>query len=240
VHESLIRYRYTYFPEATHEFQGIAHFCPSLNTPWRPIHNGFAIDYFHALQGGKRPLSFICVAAIDGERRFRVKGMDSLLHLAHRFPQCSFAVVGVANEARQLFGELPKNLTIYPFLDKAVFRKLLSAARFYLQLSISEGFPNALCEAMLSECVPIGSRVGGIPFIIGDTGFVMDHHAPGYQEKMLEEIITSDEGRLEYLGKQARARVRQEFPMEARSAALFDVLENGGGAGQRNDYICPV
>jgi glycosyltransferase involved in cell wall biosynthesis len=53
--------------------------------------------------------------------------------------------------------------------------ELYNRHEFYLQLSVAEGFPNTLCEAMLCGCIPIGSNVFSIPKIIGDTGFVLKH-----------------------------------------------------------------
>ena len=38
---------------------------------------------------------------------------------------------------------------------------------------MSEGFPNALCEAMLSGCIPIVSNVGAMPKIVKETGYLL-------------------------------------------------------------------
>ena len=39
-----------------------------------------------------------------------------------------------------------------------------------------ERLPNALhCEAMLCECVPVGTRYCGIPTAIGDTGLYVPY-----------------------------------------------------------------
>jgi len=50
--------------------------------------------------------------------------------------------------------------------------KYYQKAKVY-QLSEYEGLPNALCEAMLCECVPAGTRYCGIPTAIGDTGMCL-------------------------------------------------------------------
>ena len=64
-------------------------------------------------------------------------------------------------------------MILIPKITQRELINYFSMSRFYLQLSFSEGFGNALCEAMLCECVPIGSNVGAIPFIINDTGFIL-------------------------------------------------------------------
>jgi hypothetical protein len=48
------------------------------------------------------------------------------------------------------------------------------SSQYYLQLSVYEGFGVSLCEAMLCECIPIGSSVNIIPEIIGDSGFILE------------------------------------------------------------------
>ena len=46
-------------------------------------------------------------------------------------------------------------------------------AKVFCQFSFSEGLPNTLCEAMLCECIPVGSNVNGIPKAIGDYGYIL-------------------------------------------------------------------
>ena len=53
-------------------------------------------------------------------------------------------------------------------------RKYFSTSQFYIQASRLEGLPNALCEAMLCECIPIGNSVFGIPSAIGNTGMLFE------------------------------------------------------------------
>ena len=50
---------------------------------------------------------------------------------------------------------------------------LYNESKFYFQLSNTEGFGVALCEAMLCGCVPIVSDVNFLPSIVGNSGFVL-------------------------------------------------------------------
>jgi glycosyltransferase involved in cell wall biosynthesis len=91
-----------------------------------------------------------------------------------------------------------------------------------MQLSISEGFPNAICEAMLSGCVPIGSDVAAIPEIIGDTGFILKKR----NADMLRELVQKAIGCLELdaLSVSARERIASRYPLRKRGELLLEAL----------------
>jgi glycosyltransferase involved in cell wall biosynthesis len=51
----------------------------------------------------------------------------------------------------------------------------LKAAKVYCQLSITDQFPLSLLEAMACGCIPVVSDRGGMPEIIGNTGYVVPY-----------------------------------------------------------------
>jgi glycosyltransferase involved in cell wall biosynthesis len=95
-----------------------------------------------------------------------------------------------------------------------------SEMSFYLQLSMAEGFPNALCESMLCECVPIGSAVFSIPEIIGDTGFVLQRRSVAELAKLLDIALKADNAAL---GKKGRQRIAENYNEDKRSQALLQL-----------------
>ena len=84
----------------------------------------------------------------------------------------------------------------------------LQTHRYYLQLSVMEGFPNALGEAMACGCVPIGSNVSGIPELIGDTGIVITKKNVVYLERSIQLLMEQD---FSQASLKARARVEKYF-----------------------------
>ncbi|MBK8499433.1 MAG: glycosyltransferase [Flavobacteriales bacterium] len=103
-----------------------------------------------------------------------LKGLDMIMAVAPRFPDASSSVG--AREGS--LPDKPANVIEVPFVPHHEIAALYGSATYYLQLSVSEGFGNALCEAMLCGCVPIVSDTGAMPRIIGDTGVVVKRRAP--------------------------------------------------------------
>lgn len=224
VDESLVLSEYSYHPAADYPRQGFRYFFPRLKTPYRVINNGFDPEFFICNPDSKKSDSFIAVAPVNNLMRVRVKGVDLVIRLAERFPECSFTVVGLSDEVLPELGPLPPNLKTHRFMPQEQFLRLLAESQYVLQLSVSEGFPNALCEAMLCHCIPVGSSVGPIPSIIGDAGYITDSPDPEYLTARMHEILRTDAVSRRQMGLKARERIASLFHISRREKAFLDLL----------------
>ncbi|NTW34499.1 MAG: glycosyltransferase family 4 protein, partial [Bacteroidetes bacterium] len=154
---------------------------------------------------------------------FLRKGVDVVLELAKHFPEYTFKIIGM-NESFKSSLTIPENVICYSFLESEQYKKLLSETEFYLQLSIYEGFPNALCEAMLSGCIPIGSLVAAIPNIISDTGFVINKKDLTEIFSTIKKITSLDEFRKNELANNARQRIIDNYDLSKREQSFLKLI----------------
>ena len=82
-----------------------------------------------------------------------------------------------------------------------------------------EGLPNSLCEAMLCECIPIGSEYFGIPYAIGDTGLTFSHS--NSIQTVVEFILGTKEKSPSY---RARKRIVNYFNVDSRRQHFKKIL----------------
>jgi glycosyltransferase involved in cell wall biosynthesis len=221
---SLVISDYNFHEKSDYPKQGYKYFFPGITTPYRVIHNGFDPGFFNCDPGGKRKGSFIMVATVTSMTRVRVKGIDLVMYLAEQYPQCSFTLIGVSDNVTSQLGPIPGNVSIHPWLEQPRFRSYLAESQFVLQLSVSEGFPNALCEAMLCHCIPVGSTVGAIPEIIGETGFLVASSDKKYLKGRFDEILSTDDAVLRQMALKARTRIAENYHISKREEAFFKLL----------------
>lgn len=171
VGEAMMEADYTYAP-VRYTRQGLHAFYPDLRTPIRVVHNGVDVSKFSLPLGVQRIRnSFITVASgLESANRRAIKGLDLVIELAWLKPEYSFTFIGGTCPPDL---QLPPNIKVLGFVANDTLAGHYQAHEFYLQLSMSEGFGIAVCEAMLCGCIPIVSCVGILPQIAGPKGYVL-------------------------------------------------------------------
>ena len=157
----------------------------------------------------------LTAAFFSDKRVVDIKGLNGFNKLASFLPEINFTIVGESEISIMDFIDLESNVKVIGVQSKTQMKKLYQKNKFYFQGSRLEGLPNSLCEAMLCGCVPIGSRVFGIPDVIGNTGILFD------TENDLEKIaqfIKSEFGFENF--KKARKRVIQNFDISIRTEKI--------------------
>lgn len=221
VHESLMQCKYEYDPSGE-PMQGCLVFCKNLKTPFTVIHNGYDQNRFHPTNMERDPKTFITVVStLDGAEFYR-KGIDLIIETAKTMPYCRFTVIGGAEKPKI---QSTSNVRILPKIPNNQLNDLLNEHCFYLQLSLAEGFPNALCEAMLAGCIPIGSATFGIPDIIGDTGFILKRKSISDLSKIITQAMVSD---LHLLSAKASNRIATHYPLQLREKSLIETINSSG------------
>lgn len=217
-HQTLWRTKYTYddndFPE-----QGISYFNEGIKTPYSCVENGYDAGKFIRTT---EPLknSFITIAGLlDKSSQQKLKGIDLIIEIAKKFPYYKFTILG---GKREYFHDFSDNIQFLPSTPNSELPDILSRHQYYLQLSMAEGFPNALCEAMLCECIPIGSDVFSIPEIISDTGYILKKRSADSLQQLIESLPDHD---IAKNGKSARERISRNFTIENRKNKLKAILE---------------
>jgi glycosyltransferase involved in cell wall biosynthesis len=222
VHESLVYQLYNY-DEAGAPAQGYTVFASELiKVPFTPIYYGYDSEEFKPIKDIVRKEStFITVGNLSSNNLFIRKGYDLILDLANKRPELSFTLVGWDGKS---ILDRPPNVILLPYMNQQELIKVLSSHEFFFQLSFMEGFPNALCEAMLCSCIPIGSNVSGIPTIIGNSGFILHKRDLNTLNKVVTEALSFPNR--SSLSVAARKRIKENFTYNRRRQELVQVIEN--------------
>tara|TARA_B110001450_G_C17653502_1_gene494255 strand:+ start:1545 stop:2597 length:1053 start_codon:yes stop_codon:yes gene_type:complete len=200
--------------------QGLKHFFPNLSTPSKVIHNGLNIEFWQPYPSQQKEEKLF--TAVFSDAQFVLKGGDLILQLAKKFTDCTFNIAGA--NAPKTISNIPNNVHFLGKLSRENLKKLYNKSQFYFQLSIFEGFGLALCEAMLCECIPIGSSVNIIPDIIGNTGHITDKHDINSLSTIVKEALSSDKKTQK--GKMARERIINKYPIDKRRKLLLSTVKN--------------
>ena len=216
VHKSLEQTTYSY-KNVKYPNQGIRSFVKNIKTPIIEVTNGYDTNKWIIMDESRKPNSFLTVSfAIDKIGYYR-KGIDVIIEAANLYPNYQFTIVGKVI----LQDSCPSNVNLIQNVPQEELLKIYNQHQYYLQLSMFEGFPNALCEAMLCGCVPIGSNVAGIPDIIGSKGYILALKDAKNLKKLLDSLSKDA-----FLPIEVRDQIAINFPLQKRKKELVEEIEN--------------
>ncbi len=223
VHASLERFTNSFSRFGPRE-QGYARFVPRLQTPSVPITYGFDAQAWSPGMREQSRQGALCMAVgtVSGNAIHFRKGVDLIMEAARAMPAMSFTVVGSADV--RSYTDLPANLTMLGRVSQGELSELLHRHSIYLQPSVMEGFPNALCEAMLCGCIPIVSHVTSMPGIVGDIRLVVPQRESHLLVDALNRVLALSMAELERLRELMRERAGS-YTMDSRISALLSAIE---------------
>ncbi len=186
----------------------------------RVLHHGIPDQADAAApETAERPLA-LTVGIVDRMNLDR-KGLRVFAQTAALVPEVDFVLAGrVTPEAgAELQRIAPDNLRLAGWLEDAELAALRQRARVYVQASRHEGFGVAVAEAMLARCVPVVTRAGALPEVVGSAGVVLDDGDPRSVAVGVREALHLD------LGEVARRRVLEHFSVQQRREGLFALTD---------------
>lgn len=170
----------------------------------------------------KRPI-VITVGAIN-ESNLKRKGIQYFLEAAKYLPDIMFyAVGGIQPELlAQLEMQVSENVVFTGYLSDEDLWKLMAEASVYVQASHHEGFGVSVAEAMLARCIPVVSRHGALPEVVGENGLYIDSFAG----QALANSITFALSKDDMMGSKARDSIIERFGLDQRRQALQSSIES--------------
>ena len=185
------------FPVVEELENKITQVCPKAKT--KTIYTGYKFEGEKStVFEQEREKIILTVSVTENRQRVFIKGLDRCRELAEKLPDYTFYLIGANENAKHLFEPVPANFKLLPPMNQAGLKDYYTKASFYAQFSRSEGLPNALCEGMLYGCIPLGTKVGGIPAATGNLGLLMDEwdvktaaeYVKNYQNKANREAFS--------------------------------------------------
>jgi L-malate glycosyltransferase len=188
------------------------------------VYNGLNISHWRTISRPVKAAGRSIVATVGNIRR--VKGHDIFIRAAamvvQESPEVTFKIAGQVlepeyfKELESLVRELKleKHFEFVAGIEKP--QEFLSAMDIFVLPSRSEGFSNAIIEAMAASLPVIATNVGGNAEAVEDgvSGRIVPPEDAGALAAAILELL-SDSSRAREMGEAGRRRVEKKFTMDA-------------------------
>jgi glycosyltransferase involved in cell wall biosynthesis len=194
------------------------------------IHNGLDVNRFVTPRDGFHKDAL--VTSVGNVRR--VKGHDLFIRaaaiIAQRFPEVKFSIAGEVLET-EYFEELRRLIETLGLTQCFRFEggvtdlpRFLEGADIFVLPSRSEGFSNAIVEAMASSLPVVATRVGGNPEAVKDgiTGIVVPPEDPAALADAVLQLL-ADPAQSRVMGEAGKRVAMQEFSADSVMNRVVDI-----------------
>ncbi len=201
---------------------GIRHFVKGIRGKIRVVPTGYDPDFWKPVAGVQRHPSVVTVGSIPDMKRWHLKGCSFLVRIAAAIPELSFHIYGVSDKMRVELEplQLPGNVYLHGLVSPEELPAVYSSHLIYAQLSLTEGLPNVLCEAMLCGCIPVGSDVNGIPGVIGNKNLIIKE----MNVRQAIDTLVYARSLADRCGDHFRSRIIEKFPQVNRLNILRSLI----------------
>jgi len=151
------------------------------------------------------------------------KGLLPFVQAAVHLPQVRFVLVGrwCDGSIHRLQRMATPNVTFTGFVSDKELADWYARASVYVQASLHEGFGLSVAEAMTAGCIPVVSRAGALPEVVGKVGGYVDSLQPSRFARSVAEALPAacpERRRL------CRERILRCFPMDRRREQLMELV----------------
>jgi glycosyltransferase involved in cell wall biosynthesis len=185
------------------------------------VYHGF--DQANYFPSGKKKDKVMTVVSRMDKEIVELKGLKTFVACARSFPDIQFFIIGGYEpknpDYKKLKKDSPNNVIYTNFLEYKDLLKHYQDAKVYAQLSAQESFGCSLAEAMLCECVPIGTDRGAIPEVVGDKGYLVPYGDIKQTETAIKKALNSK------LGRTAKKRIIDNFHINDREEKLLKLID---------------
>lgn len=185
------------------------------------VYHGIPDVFGELPEGARDPLALTVanVAWLSIER----KGLRPFVEAARLSPGVAYVLVGectdsAADHLSELGGD---SVELTGRVSDEELADWYRRASVYVQASHHEGFGMSLAEAMLGGCIPVVTRAGALPEVVGDVGIQVDRPEP----ELIAEAVRAALAMPGQERARARQRILEHFPLSARREGLYRAVE---------------
>ena len=151
------------------------------------------------------------------------KGLLPFVQAAAYLPEVRFVLVGKRydDSIETLRRAAGPNVAFTGFVSEERLTDLYWRASVYVQASLHEGFGMSVAEAMSAGCIPVVTRNGSLPEVVGDTGVYAASNDPADIAAAIRQAMALDGS----MRERARARILTRFPLDRRRQALHALVD---------------
>ena len=150
------------------------------------------------------------------------KGHELFVKTAKFIPDIQFMLAGrwLDDSIEYLRSIASPNVVFTGWLEDGDLDNLYARSSVYIQLSRHEGFGMSVAESMLAGCIPVATKIGSLPEVIGDNGLYVDSDNPREIAKTIVRAFDSGPSARDA----ARNRILINFPLEKRGKKLYAII----------------